>query len=268
MDEMSIFWDAAGMRGAARADFLEGACGGDAALRGRVERLLAAHEEEGSFLDGPATGVGEVGARSTRLATIAERYRSALEAFIASLGIGADGAARIVSGYLDHLEKHRENGAEPQPKEPLRRWFAGDLSGFLRWWPAAAALESGAGEPWFSGSGCPDDGATAGRALDREWALTVFRRTLGRLEESYAERGKEEVFAAIKPFLSGGPDPGILAEVSCRLGFSEDDLRHRIVRLRARYRACLEGEVAETLAGPHGVGEEITRLARLARASE
>jgi serine/threonine protein kinase/tetratricopeptide (TPR) repeat protein len=41
---------------AERAAYLDRACGGDAALRGRVEALLREHEQLGSFLESPAPG--------------------------------------------------------------------------------------------------------------------------------------------------------------------------------------------------------------------
>jgi eukaryotic-like serine/threonine-protein kinase len=42
-----------------RAAYLDGACAGDAALRRRVEALLAAHDGAGRFLEPDATGVYE-----------------------------------------------------------------------------------------------------------------------------------------------------------------------------------------------------------------
>src|SRR6266851_7036974 len=42
---------------AERAAFLDEACGGDAAMRQRVEALLKAHDEQGSFLDKPAVEI-------------------------------------------------------------------------------------------------------------------------------------------------------------------------------------------------------------------
>src|SRR5438270_8947220 len=41
---------------AERAAYLDQACGGDAALRGRVEALLRAHERAGHLLDRPVPG--------------------------------------------------------------------------------------------------------------------------------------------------------------------------------------------------------------------
>ena len=54
MNERSIFMEALEKDTLARRSaYLEGACGGDAALRQRVEALLASHEQAGSFLGKP-----------------------------------------------------------------------------------------------------------------------------------------------------------------------------------------------------------------------
>jgi len=46
---------------AARAAYLDRACGGDAELRARVEALLRAHDPDGSFLGAPAAVVPDPG---------------------------------------------------------------------------------------------------------------------------------------------------------------------------------------------------------------
>jgi len=48
-----MFHEAAELQGEARASFLAKVCPDDEQLRGEVERLLAAHEREGSFIDSP-----------------------------------------------------------------------------------------------------------------------------------------------------------------------------------------------------------------------
>src|SRR5437660_214092 len=54
MNERTIFMEALEKdTPARRSAYLEVACGGDAALRQRVEALLASHEQAGSFLDKP-----------------------------------------------------------------------------------------------------------------------------------------------------------------------------------------------------------------------
>jgi WD40 repeat protein/serine/threonine protein kinase len=62
---MAIFNGALELRPEERAAYLEKACAGDAALRGRVEGLLQAHEQAGDFLETPPTGLDS--AKSTGL---------------------------------------------------------------------------------------------------------------------------------------------------------------------------------------------------------
>src|SRR5262245_65349247 len=58
---MTIFTEALELPDpAARASYLDRACGGDAALRERVESLLAAHAGAGRFLEPEATTPSEV----------------------------------------------------------------------------------------------------------------------------------------------------------------------------------------------------------------
>ena len=54
--EVAVFSAARRLPAAERAAYLDGACGGDAALRQRVEELLNASEEAGEFLQDPAPG--------------------------------------------------------------------------------------------------------------------------------------------------------------------------------------------------------------------
>jgi serine/threonine protein kinase/WD40 repeat protein len=56
MNEQAIFSAALTQERERRAAYLHEACGGDAALRQRIEMLLAAHEQAGSFMQQPAAG--------------------------------------------------------------------------------------------------------------------------------------------------------------------------------------------------------------------
>ena len=54
--EESIFEGALQRPATERAAYLQAACGGDADLRARLETLLIAHDQAGSFLEKPAGG--------------------------------------------------------------------------------------------------------------------------------------------------------------------------------------------------------------------
>ena len=55
--DIAVFCEAVRLSVAERGAFLDRACVGDAALRGRVEALLRAHENAGDFLVAPLDGV-------------------------------------------------------------------------------------------------------------------------------------------------------------------------------------------------------------------
>ncbi len=69
---------------AARADYLDGACGDDAALRRRVEALLAAHDAAGRFLEGDAAVTSDPTAPSTLETTRASVLESRLPSELAT----------------------------------------------------------------------------------------------------------------------------------------------------------------------------------------
>jgi serine/threonine protein kinase/Flp pilus assembly protein TadD len=79
MTERSVFLDALEIEEpCARAAFLERACAGDSGLREQVERLLAAHEKGGPFLDRPAADLVvtvDQPALAERAATVIGPYR-------------------------------------------------------------------------------------------------------------------------------------------------------------------------------------------------
>src|SRR5262245_38086185 len=91
MNERAIFVEALDKIGAERAAYLDGACGGDAAMRQRIDRLLAAHEAAGGILDRPAVADSDrTGAYAEAPAVgtlIAGRYK-----LLAEIGEGGMGA--------------------------------------------------------------------------------------------------------------------------------------------------------------------------------
>src|SRR5689334_14600508 len=90
---------------AERSAYLAEACGGDAALRQRVEALLAAHQDAGDFLDRPAAeqvaaGMREPGGHPTQAATEADAGDDDREALPFLAPPGRPGSL----GRLSHYE--------------------------------------------------------------------------------------------------------------------------------------------------------------------
>jgi RNA polymerase sigma-70 factor (ECF subfamily) len=106
----------------------------------------------------------------------------------------------------------------------------------------------------------PSHDLTPEKLFERQWALTVLELVLARLQAEFAAYGKQTVFEQLKPFLTGSRASTGYAEVAAKLGMTEGAVKVTVHRLRRRYRQLLRQEIAETVAGPDDVDEEIRHL--------
>jgi DNA-directed RNA polymerase specialized sigma24 family protein len=136
-------------------------------------------------------------------------------------------------------------------------------------WDKAKALKRGGGRrsiPLNLDSGEsryalePVDELSPERLYEKQWALTFLDHVLSRLGEEFAAKGKETQFQALKPFLAGQPEPGGFDVAARTLGISEAAAKVAAHRARRRYREILRAEIAETVAGPQEVDDEIRQL--------
>lgn len=111
----------------------------------------------------------------------------------------------------------------------------------------------------------PATDASAEHAFDRQWAWTLFQRTMTALEESYALRGKGALLAALKPALTSVDEVQPYAEIGSAFGVGEAQIRNEIHRLRRRFAERLRTAVASTLdpgASAEVIEEETRYLVR------
>jgi len=102
----------------------------------------------------------------------------------------------------------------------------------------------------------PTDSLTADRIYERRWALTLLDQVLNRLESEYRAAGNAKLFDCLKEFLSDEPGRS-QAEVAAELGMTENALKQAFHRLRQRYRELLRDEIAQTVAVPGDVEDEL-----------
>jgi RNA polymerase sigma factor (sigma-70 family) len=103
-------------------------------------------------------------------------------------------------------------------------------------------------------------GDTPDRAYDRQWALALLEVVLGGLRREYRQAGREALFLGLKDTLSGGRPEIPYRELALRLGLSEGAVKVAAHRLRQRYRELLREEVANTVAEPAEVEQEMKAL--------
>jgi RNA polymerase sigma-70 factor (ECF subfamily) len=97
-------------------------------------------------------------------------------------------------------------------------------------------------------------------AYDQQWALRVFEIALSRLREEFAQAGKADQFEHLKPFLSRIGGNADYARVTDRCGLSEGAVAVAVRRLRVRYGELLRAEIANTVASPDDIGDELQLL--------
>jgi RNA polymerase sigma-70 factor (ECF subfamily) len=117
-------------------------------------------------------------------------------------------------------------------------------------------FDIGGGEERFARE--PADPHTAEADFERRWAVTLLDQTLRMLRADYAEAGKLPTFDALKGALTG--DGPAYRELGERLGLSEGAVKVAVHRLRQRYRDRLRATIAETVARPEDVDDEIRDL--------
>ncbi len=98
------------------------------------------------------------------------------------------------------------------------------------------------------------------QAFDREWALALLERVVTRLHAECVAADRERHFELLKPFLTSGTGEQPYAKVAVLLNLDEAAARAAVHRLRKRYRHMLRDEIAQTLADPAQVDEELRSL--------
>jgi RNA polymerase sigma-70 factor (ECF subfamily) len=106
----------------------------------------------------------------------------------------------------------------------------------------------------------PSHDLTPERLYERKWALTLLDRVLRRLREEYRSENKAAHFELLRPFLGGNRAEVAYADVAQQLGMSQGAAKVAAHRLRKRYRNLLRDELAQTVADPADIDDEIAWL--------
>jgi RNA polymerase sigma factor (sigma-70 family) len=218
-----------------------------------------------------AAGASESSTAAPALERLCRTYWPAVYVLTRRFGHNPDEARDLTQAFFARiLERRWVAGADPE-KGRFRGFLVTTVKRFLAdnldW---ERALKRGGGqtmvsfetvteETWYGLE--PRDDRSPDWLFDRRWALTLLGTALARLEDEQARAGSTDVFRALKEFLSGNAGEETLADIGARLGIGPSATKMRLLRLRERYRELLRAEVAETLADPAAVDEEMRCLA-------
>ena len=221
-------------------------------------------------------GANDTTRANEALAQLCRTYWLPIYAFIRRRGHSVEEAKDLTQGFFAELLVKSSLAAAQQEKGRFRSFLLTALKFFLaNEWDRAQALKRGGGQIFIALDAAtaeeryrmepvesfPDDAL-----FDRRWALTVLEQVMVALREDYRSAGREAVFEALKPLLTQPGNALPYAEIGTQLGMTEAAVKVAVHRLRLRYRELLRKEIAETVANPGEVEDELRYLfAALAR---
>lgn len=100
----------------------------------------------------------------------------------------------------------------------------------------------------------------AERLFDAGWAATVVQRAIRRLREECECKGRLRVFEVLNPFLAAEREDISYARLATKLRVAEATVKKLLYHMRQRYRFLLRDEVAQTVADPADVEDELRYL--------
>lgn len=108
----------------------------------------------------------------------------------------------------------------------------------------------------------PADNATPDALYQRRWAETLLARALDRVRSEYAANGRAALFDLLKPYVWGEESRASYPEIAAHLDLNEGAVRTAVSRLRTRFAQALRAEVAQTVAAPGDVEDELREFLR------
>ena len=103
-------------------------------------------------------------------------------------------------------------------------------------------------------------GETPERAFDRRWALTLLDRVMSRLKDDAVQKGRQEQFDTLKPYLTGDEPQLSYSELGSNLGVSEGAVKVAVHRLRRKFREVLQDEISQTVSSRAEIEDELRHL--------
>jgi RNA polymerase sigma factor (sigma-70 family) len=208
------------------------------------------------------------GAREA-LESLITAYWYPLYAFVRHKGRDADESLDLVQGFFTRLLEKQDLKAIDPSRGRFRSFLMAACTNYLANEHDRERAQKRGGKPPLSLDALaadqryrhePAHSLTPERLFLRRWTTTLLDRVLDRLACEMKESGKAHVFEVLKPTLLGEDDSASYRELGSRAGLSEGAARVAAHRLRARYREILRDEVAQTVADPAEVDEELRDL--------
>jgi RNA polymerase sigma factor (sigma-70 family) len=204
------------------------------------------------------------------LAELCRTYWYPLYAFVRRKGHSPHDAQDLTQAFFARLLEKNYVAQADRERGRFRTYLMAALTHFLAdEWDKARRLKRGGDREIVSFDGAsaeeryrlePIDHLDAAKLYERRWVTTLFDKVLARLEQEFRDSGKEKLFDGLKSSLLAEDSGSSYSELGTQLGMKEDAVKQAVHRMRRRYRELFREEVAQTVAGPSEVEDELKHL--------
>jgi len=212
---------------------------------------------------------------SQAMAQLCQNYWYPLYAYVRRKGYQAPDAQDLTQEFFARLLARNYVTGADRGRGKFRSYLIGTLEHFLaKEWRRAHAQKRGGGRAVFSMDEVdaenryllePAHELTPAKIFDRRWATTLLEQAMMRLGEECRTEHKAELFEKVKPLLSGDSAEVSYAEMARSLNMSEGAFKVAVHRLRQRYGELVRAEIAQTVADPIEVEQELQELLTVLR---
>ena len=207
------------------------------------------------------------------LEKLCRTYWYPLYAYLRRRGYGEHDAQDLTQGFFEHLFERDWLQNVARDKGRFRSFLRASLNYFLAdQRDRANAQKRGGGRPIISFDAHeaeeryrlePVDERSPDKLFERRWAMTLLDQVLARLAQEFSDAGKRELFNRLQPFLVEGSSEKTYAEIAREAGMTEEALKKAVQRMRRRYHQLFREEIAQTVASPEEVEEELRHLCQV-----
>jgi RNA polymerase sigma factor (sigma-70 family) len=189
-------------------------------------------------------------------------YRPPVLAYIRAHRVWREDTEDLTQAFFAHLLEQRLAARADPERGRFRAFLLTALKHFLASEYAHASRQRrGGGQAALAlDENEADTGDGPEQAFEREWAQTVLREALRRLQAEARQGGKEALFEQLRPFLLEPPDTSEYDAVGARLGLRRNTVAVAVHRLRARLQELVQEVVADTVEDRHEAERELRRL--------
>ncbi len=203
------------------------------------------------------------------LAELCRTYWYPLYAYARRRGHSADDAEDLTQGFFERLLKLNSLAGLSRENGKFRAFLLASMNNYLNdEWSRASAQKRSAKRTISLDAHQAEgrylselaDPLTPERLYERQWALTLLETVVQRLRREYEAAGRGALFMTLRFAITGEKKDAPYAELAERLGVREESVRVAVHRLRQRYRKVLRDEIAQTVADPAEVVDELQYL--------